>query len=135
MPGTRSATTISAMIGRRTSVTTGGAWPGPNERRPTGSKTGGSCPFCYIGHMKTQSPFNVKRLLWITPIVALGLAGAPALANGDESRAEAAEEARIPFVNHGGIRDWRAADGDTIYIQDRARRWYRAELMHRAPGL
>lgn len=37
-------------------------------------------------------------------------------------------QASIPFVNHQGIRDWRAADSRTLYVQDRGRRWYRATL-------
>ena len=38
-------------------------------------------------------------------------------------------EMSIPFVSHGGIRDWRAIDRDTLYVQDAHRHWYRAELM------
>ena len=38
-------------------------------------------------------------------------------------------EMSIPFVSHGGIRDWRAIDRDTLYVQDTHRHWYRAELM------
>lgn len=38
-------------------------------------------------------------------------------------------EMSIPFVSHGGIRDWRAIDRDTLYVQDIHRNWYRAELM------
>jgi hypothetical protein len=38
-------------------------------------------------------------------------------------------EMSIPFVSHGGIRDWRAIDRDTLYVQDIHRHWYRAELM------
>lgn len=35
---------------------------------------------------------------------------------------------RIPFADHGGIRDFRP-DGDrAVYLQDRARHWYRATL-------
>jgi len=77
----------------------------------------------------------MKYTLWLAPVLALGLASAPALASSAEVEGRNAAEARIPFANHGGIRDWRAADGDTLYIQDRARRWYRAELGHRAFGL
>lgn len=77
----------------------------------------------------------MKNKLWFAPVLALGLAGAPALASSAGADGPAAAEARIPFVNHGGIRDWRATDGDTIYVQDRSRRWYRAELAYRAFGL
>ena len=38
-------------------------------------------------------------------------------------------EMSIPFVSHGGIRDWRAIDRDTLYVQDIHGYWYRAELM------
>lgn len=37
-------------------------------------------------------------------------------------------QASIPFVNHDGIRDWRATDSRTLYVQDSRRRWYRATL-------
>ncbi len=35
----------------------------------------------------------------------------------------------IAFANQGGVRDWRADDKDTIYFQDRNRRWFKAELI------
>ncbi len=70
----------------------------------------------------------MKSKLWIASLVALGLAGAPALA-GEPVAAPAAKEARIPFVNHGGIRDWHFADRQTIYVQDSHRDWYKATLM------
>ena len=41
----------------------------------------------------------------------------------------------IPFADHGGIRDWRAIDSDTLYVQDRRGNWYRAELSMPAPSL
>lgn len=40
----------------------------------------------------------------------------------------APREASIPFVNHGGIRDWTVAKG-TLYIRGSHGNWYRAELM------
>ncbi|MDT9600976.1 DUF6491 family protein [Sphingosinicella rhizophila] len=68
--------------------------------------------------MKTLfAPILVATALFATPAAA----GPPA--------AKPAPEARIPFVNHGGIRNWRAIDRDTLYIEDSHRRWYRAELM------
>jgi hypothetical protein len=74
----------------------------------------------------------MKLPLWLAT-AAVGFAAAPAAASPEP--APTAQEARIPFVNHGGIRDWRAVDGDTLYLQDSRRRWYRAELMHDAIGL
>lgn len=75
----------------------------------------------------------MKSKLWIAPILALGLVGAPAMA-GDAAEAPAAKQARIPFVTHGGIRDWRFGDRDTIYVQDRHRNWYEATLMNPVMG-
>jgi Family of unknown function (DUF6491) len=46
-----------------------------------------------------------------------------------------APEASIPFVQHGGIRDW-ATDGDRgVWIQDVHRNWYYARLMSPCFGL
>lgn len=77
----------------------------------------------------------MKKTLWIASILTLGLAGAPAVAGNANTRAEVREQARIPFVDHGGVRDWRVGDRDTIYIQDRHRDWYEATLMTPAFGL
>ena len=60
--------------------------------------------------------------------LAIGVA-APAAA------AEAAKEARIHFVDHGGIRDWRVVDRDTLLIRARGNQWYKAELFMPAYGL
>ena len=69
----------------------------------------------------------MTRTLLIAPLLALGLAAAPALA-GPQPAAEP-PEASIPFANHGGIWNWREGDRQTIYVQDRFRRWYKATLM------
>jgi len=46
-----------------------------------------------------------------------------------------APDVAIPFVNHGGVRDWRA-DGDTkLYIQDSSGKWYLATLAAPSPDL
>jgi hypothetical protein len=66
-------------------------------------------------------------------------AGAPALAQEAGATPEPAatepEQARIPFVDNGGIRDWRMGDDDTLYVQDRHRTWYEATLMRPVVGL
>lgn len=66
-----------------------------------------------------------------TALAALALACAPALAHAAPAQAQppAAAEASIPFVNHGGIRDWRAVGDSTLYVQDQQGQWYRASLM------
>ena len=71
----------------------------------------------------------MTRKLLIAPLIALGLAATPAGASLARTAASATAEASIPFANHGGIRDWREAGDRTLYIQDRARHWYRATLM------
>lgn len=47
----------------------------------------------------------------------------------------APKEARIAFVNHGSIRDWRVVDRDTLLIRANGNRWYKAELFAPAWGL
>lgn len=44
-------------------------------------------------------------------------------------------EARIPFVQHGGIRDWRTDRDDSLFVQDSGRHWYRVSLMGPCNGL
>jgi hypothetical protein len=44
-------------------------------------------------------------------------------------------EASIPFVNHGGVRDWQVADDNKIYIQDSKGKWYLATLAISSPDL
>lgn len=72
------------------------------------------------------------------PAIALaGLLLAPLYANGTEhqdSPAEAAE-ASIPFVDHGGIRDWRADRDRGLWVQDIHRNWYYAKLLGPCTGL
>lgn len=76
----------------------------------------------------------MTRKLLIAPLVALGLAAAPAFAHASQP-APAAHEVSIPFINMGGIRDWRS-DGDRIiYLQDNGRHWYKATLMSPAIDL
>lgn len=43
--------------------------------------------------------------------------------------AKSAEEASIPFADAGSIRDFRATNSETLYLQDLRRQWYRAELL------
>lgn len=64
-----------------------------------------------------------------TALAALALAFAPVLAHAAPAQQPAAAEASIPFLNHGGIRDWRAVGDSTLYVQDQQGQWYRASLM------
>ena len=75
-----------------------------------------SSPACYKGTM--------KQLLALALLAAVA---APALSA--RSEAPRPKEASIPFVRHGGIRDWEVVDRETVYIQDRGQHWYVAKLM------
>lgn len=44
-------------------------------------------------------------------------------------------ESRIPFADIGGIRDWRAVDDQTLYVQGRNDQWFRAKLFAPCQGL
>ena len=68
-------------------------------------------------------------------LAALSAAVLAAPAAAQAPRADQAEEVRIPFVRFGGIRDFRAEGRDLLYLQDRSRNWYRAELMGPCIGL
>lgn len=51
------------------------------------------------------------------------------------AQAQGVREARIPFVQYGGIRDWRTDRDDELFVQDSGRRWYHVELMGPCVGL
>lgn len=67
----------------------------------------------------------MKLASLVLPLALGALAAPPAFAETVQPQ----QEARIPFVNHGGIRDWRDDGHDTLYVQDRFRHWYKATLM------
>lgn len=59
-------------------------------------------------------------------LAALAVAvAAPALAQATPERPP---EATIPFVDNGSVRNFQPVGDDVIYLQDRRRNWYRAEL-------
>jgi hypothetical protein len=77
-------------------------------------------------------------LCTLLPVAAFAAAATPSA--DDPTRAQldakvkAAAESRgpqvsIPFANHGGIVNWRAVDRDTLLIEGRGGKWYRAELL------
>ncbi len=60
--------------------------------------------------------------------LAVGAIDAP---SGDAAAAPSAaapKEASIPFANHGGIYNWGVVDNQTLLIQGRNRKWYKATL-------
>jgi opacity protein-like surface antigen len=58
------------------------------------------------------------------------LAASPAIAQPKK-----AGDVSIPFVNHGGIRDWRAVDDHTLYVQSQDGQWFKATTMGDCIGL
>lgn len=65
--------------------------------------------------------------------VASAMAAFAFVATGGVQAAEQAAEGRpaetsIPFVNHGGVRDWQASGETKIFIQDSSGKWYVATL-------
>lgn len=68
----------------------------------------------------------------LSPILITFAAAAmlPVAAQAKETRPAAAKstEPYIAFVNHGGLRDWRSEDRETVYFQDNQRHWYKAKL-------
>ncbi len=51
------------------------------------------------------------------------------------TNAPAASAAAIPFVNFGGIYNWKADREQGVWIQDAHRKWYYATLLGPCPGL
>lgn len=56
----------------------------------------------------------------------------PALADPVPPPPPAPQEASIPFANHGGVDDWRAAGDKVIYFKGNHGQWYKAELFSSA---
>jgi hypothetical protein len=86
--------------------------------------------------MPNPIPFALAAALLAAPLAA---APPHEEASGGEVRPEEApraEEARIPFANfRGGVRSFHADEVDVVYLQDRRRNWYRAELIGSCFGL
>jgi hypothetical protein len=74
--------------------------------------------------------------------VILALAAAASLAAPAAARPDRAplpvrpgEEVSIPFVDFGGIRSFEAYTDQEVYLEDRHRNWYKAELIGPCFGL
>ena len=65
-------------------------------------------------------------------IVSGGVHAAEQAVKAEEA---AKADAYIPFVNHGGVRDWQVAGDDKIYIQASGGKWYLATLAASSPDL
>jgi hypothetical protein len=65
----------------------------------------------------------------ILALAAGAFLAAPGIARPDPSPPPTGAEVSIPFANmRGGIRGFHTEDDDTVYVQDRQRNWYRAEI-------
>jgi len=74
------------------------------------------------------------------PHAAIALAAlllAPLCASGADQKdtLPEPEQASIPFVDHGGIRDWHADRDRGLWVQDIHRDWYYAKLLGPCIGL
>lgn len=78
-----------------------------------------------------QTSMKTLAIAALAAFLSLGAAQASSTAQAEP----AAREARIPFVNHGGIRDFHAVDTRTLYVQDTRGRWYRATTFGRCTDL
>ena len=79
----------------------------------------------------------MKRLALIVA-AALAVGGASARASTAEDPVAVAERsthASIPFVDHGGIRDWRADNDRSLWIEAVNRQWYYARTFGPCTGL
>lgn len=72
-----------------------------------------------------------NRLL--APLAVLALMPVSAFAH--DAQGQQAAYAQIPFVNNGGINDWRSVGESTVYFEDNFHHWYRAQLMMPAVDL
>ncbi|WP_312160485.1 DUF6491 family protein [Phenylobacterium sp.] len=66
---------------------------------------------------------------------AVLLAGAAAFANPAPAERPLGVEARIPFANTTGIRNFRADGDNALWIEGQRGEWYRAELFGPCIGL
>lgn len=72
------------------------------------------------------------RIAIFSALLATGFAAGAFAAPGSQP---VAEQASIPFVNLGSIRDWQADRRDGLWIQDTHRQWYYAKTLGPCTGL
>ncbi|MBX7199545.1 MAG: hypothetical protein K1X51_09220 [Rhodospirillaceae bacterium] len=77
----------------------------------------------------------MKNTLFATLAAAVMAGGFAVTATPAAAQNMRASEARIPFVQYGGIRDWRTDRDDSLFVQDGYRHWYRVQLMGPCVGL
>ena len=52
-----------------------------------------------------------------------------------QAKTRSGGNASIPFINHGGIQDWRSTDDHTLYVQSQGGKWYMAKTLGPCLGL
>jgi hypothetical protein len=70
----------------------------------------------------------------LVPLLAASLAAPALAAPAQPQSATAAQEVRIPFPSFR-IRNFHADGRNVVYLEDRSRKWYRAELIGPCDGL
>ena len=85
--------------------------------------------------MKIESRFLFAALMATGAFVMSGGVRAAEQAVAAAEQPALGKETSIPFANMGGIRDWRAVDDSTLYVQDIRRNWYLAKLAIPSPDL
>ncbi len=80
--------------------------------------------------LKSLSAVAVAVLL-STPSIAAD----PPINWNSNPQTSPAPQATIRFARQGGIDNWTVVDEKTVYVQDRERQWYRADLMGHCIGL
>jgi len=79
---------------------------------------------------------NMKFKSILIPACALAMVTAPVFAEEPPpAPSPAPEETSIPFVNHGGVDDWRADGSQTLYFRDVHGKWYKGVLFSPAYDL
>jgi len=80
---------------------------------------------------------NGKRTLKFVMALGLALGALPASFASTQANADhdAKLQTSIPFANHGGIRDWRVENNQSLLIEGIGGHWYRAKLMSPAIDL
>jgi hypothetical protein len=68
-------------------------------------------------------------------LLVAAVATVPATATPSDKPASEREYVRIPFPSSGGIRNYHAVSEEVLYLQDRRRDWYRADLVGPCIGL
>jgi hypothetical protein len=77
----------------------------------------------------------MKNLILAFAAAATLAAPAAAAPAAPQARHAIGAEARIPFVNFRTVRSFHAVSDEVIYLQDRSRNWYRAQLIGSCLGL